>query len=113
MMLISYDPFKGISPYSCRSPIYLHHDPPCEQFDGAAADVLPEQQRKRPQLSVRAYDKDHMLVGYDVVNGQRLIETCEGLLSGNGAEYVHIHYAGPGCFAVRVNKGVDTADPVA
>ncbi|KAI1366902.1 hypothetical protein F5Y08DRAFT_337154 [Xylaria arbuscula] len=30
MLLLSYDPFLGKSPYQCASPIYLHSKPACE-----------------------------------------------------------------------------------
>ncbi|KAI1178284.1 hypothetical protein F4777DRAFT_538086 [Nemania sp. FL0916] len=100
MVLVSYDPFVGNSPYRCASPIFLHTKP-CEL---ASPRVLPEQQRSR-LLSVRAYDANHMMRGNEVVPGDKVLETCERLLAEDGpGEYCHVHNAAAGCFAVRVDK---------
>ncbi|KAI1189696.1 hypothetical protein F5B17DRAFT_173092 [Nemania serpens] len=106
MLLISYDPFLGDSPYRCASPIYLHSKPSCKLAAfGASGGFLPEQQRSR-LLSVRAYDAKHMLQAAEVVDGNRVLETLEGMLGeGAPAEYCHVHYAAHGCFAVRVERG--------
>ena len=98
LLLLSYDPFLGASPYSGPGPIYVHeHD--CAPFAGAA---IPEQLTRR-LLSVRAYDDRHMLVGADVVDGAALEENAERLLSTPGAAYLHVHNARPGCFAARID----------
>ena len=57
MLLLSYDPFVGASPYSGPGPIYVH-DGDCATFDG---DDIPDQLTRR-LLSVRAYDERHMLL---------------------------------------------------
>ncbi|KAI3321285.1 hypothetical protein HD806DRAFT_204457 [Xylariaceae sp. AK1471] len=105
MLLLSYDPFLGDSPYRCASPIFVHSKPSCKlAIFPTSGGLLPEQQRTR-LLSVRAYDREHMMNGAEVVNGDRLLETCERLLGEDTlAEYCHVHYGGPGCFAVRVEK---------
>ncbi|KAI0400277.1 hypothetical protein F4802DRAFT_602179 [Xylaria palmicola] len=105
MLLLSYDPFLGDSPYRCASPIYVHAKPSCEPAAlPTSGGAFAEQQRGR-LLSVRAYDGGHMLRGAEVVAGDRLVETCQQLLGGgSAAEYCHVHYAEPGCFAVRVEK---------
>lgn len=106
MILMSYDPWLGDSPYRCASPIYLHSDlNPCapSTIDQSPGGMMPEQQRKR-LLSVRAYGDDHMIEGFDVVDGNDLIECCERLFKVDAAKYCHVHYAAPGCFAVRVDK---------
>ena len=65
-------------------------------------------------MSVRAYDKNDMIVGYGVVNadgkGVEFEETLKGLLSEEGmgmgrAEWVGVYNAQPGCFAVKVERG--------
>ncbi|KAI1422561.1 hypothetical protein F5Y12DRAFT_717257 [Xylaria sp. FL1777] len=105
MLLLSYDPFLGSSPYQSASPIFVHSKPACElaavQPSGGP---VPEQLQKR-LLSVRAYDGKHVLRDAEVVDGDRLPETCERLLGdGTPAEYCHVHFAAPGCFAVRIEK---------
>ena len=96
MLLLSYDPFVGTSPYSGPGPIYVH-ERDCTPFDG---DGVPEQLTRR-LLSVRAYDDDHMLVDADVIDGTTLGDTAERLL--RDASYLHVHNARPGCFAARID----------
>src|SRR3954471_9488028 len=88
VLLLSYDPFTGRSPYSGPGPIYVH-DRECAPFDGAD---LPDQLTRR-LLSVRAYDEDHMLVDADVIEGTALGETARRLLG--QASYLHVHNARP------------------
>lgn len=109
LLLLSYDPFLGDSPYRNASPIFVHS--PSEnckpaEFPASGGGEYPEQQRAWSQLSVRAYDDAHMMVGWDLVDGERLLEACEKLMCAEGARavYCHVHYAGPGCFAVRIDK---------
>jgi hypothetical protein len=97
MVLFSYDPFVGASPYSGPGPIYVH-DRDCTAFDG---DDIPDQLTRR-LLSVRAYDDHHMLVDADVVAGVELEETAARLL--RDATYLHVHNARPGCFAARIDR---------
>jgi len=96
MLLLSYDPFVGSSPYSGPGPIYVH-DRDCAAFED---DGIPDQLTRR-LLSVRAYDERHMLVDADVTEGTDLPSTAQRLLS--GASYLHVHNARPGCFAARID----------
>ena len=99
LLLLSYDPFLGASPYSGPGPIYVHeHD--CAPFAG---DAIPDQLTRR-LLSVRAYDERHMLVDADVVEGGQLEQQAERLLGAPGAAYLHVHNARPGCFAARIDR---------
>ncbi|KAK2756000.1 hypothetical protein FQN54_005798 [Arachnomyces sp. PD_36] len=100
MVLTPYDPFLDTSPYSGLGPIFVHRKA-CERYECDGS--VPDQQRRR-LLSVRAFDEKHMLVGFAVTEGKDLAEKAEGLFKDLGAEYLHAHYAGPGCFAVRVDK---------
>jgi hypothetical protein len=95
VVLCSYDPFLGVSPYSGPGPIYVH-ERDCAPFAG---DELPDQLTRR-LLSVRAYDQQHMLMDADVVEGAGLADAAERLL--RGASYLHVHNARPGCFAARI-----------
>jgi Protein of unknown function (DUF1203) len=97
MLLLSYEPFLGASPYAGPGPIYVHeHD--CAPFAG---DGLPEQLTRR-LLSVRAYDERHMLVDAEVTEGTELEGVAQRLLGGEAA-YLHVHNARPGCFAARID----------
>ncbi|KAK5626156.1 hypothetical protein RRF57_001871 [Xylaria bambusicola] len=105
MLLLSYNPFLGQSPYQCASPIYLHSKPACaDAAVQSSGGLVPEQLSKR-LLSIRAYDGKHMMRGCEVVDGNQLLEACQRLLGDDiSAEYCHVHFGGPGCFAVRIEK---------
>jgi hypothetical protein len=96
MLLLSYEPFLGASPYAGPGPIYVH-ERDCKPFAGEG---LPEQLTRR-LLSVRAYDERHMLVDAEVTEGAELEAVADRLLGGEAA-YLHVHNAKPGCFAARI-----------
>ena len=107
MRLLSYDPWLGDGPYRQSGPIFVHEEPKCEKAEFPVGSLLPEQQRTR-LLSLRAFNGDHMMVGFDTVNGENLIERAEEFFKQGGdgyADYVNVHYSGPGCFAVRIDRG--------
>lgn len=48
---------------------------------------------------MRAFDRNHLVVAQGVVTEQTaLVDKVGEFSSGTEADYVHIHYAGPGCF---------------
>ena len=65
---------------------------------------MPDQQWRR-LLSVRSFDKDHMMTGGDVVDGKDLIARAETYFNDDKVIYLHVHNAKPGCFAVRIDRG--------
>jgi hypothetical protein len=55
-------------------------------------------------LSVRAYDGSHMLTGTEVLPGSDLEAAIERPLGSDPGAYLHVHFAGPGCFACRIDR---------
>jgi len=100
LLLLPYDPFLVRSPYTSEGPVFVHADG-CPPHSGRAG-VLPEQVDGR-QFSVRAYDADAMLLDAEIVPGDRLGERARALLD-DGAAFLHAHFAGPGCFAFRIDR---------
>ena len=101
LLLLPYDPFLVRSPYTGEGPVYVHADG-CDAHR-PEPDELPEQVDAPRHFSVRAYDAEAMMVDASVVPAAELAETARALL-GNGAEFVHAHFAGPGCFAFRIDR---------
>jgi len=101
LALTSYDPFLVRSPYAGEGPVFVHADG-CERFAGEPG-ALSEQVGGRV-LSVRAYDADAMLTEATVLAGERFRERAEELLEDPEVEFLHVHFAGPGCFAFRVDR---------
>jgi Protein of unknown function (DUF1203) len=100
LLLLPYDPFTVRSPYTGEGPMYVHADG-CEAHR-PEPEVLPEQVHGR-QFSVRAYDADAMMLDAEVVPGDRLADTARELLQ-PGVAFLHAHFAGPGCFAFRIER---------
>jgi len=101
VVLASVMPFRGESPYAARSPVYVHAERCAGHSEEAGA--IPEMLRGR-LLSVRAYDGAHMLTGTEVLAGTELEGAIERLLDDAAGAYLHVHFAGPGCYACRIDR---------
>ncbi len=101
LALASYDPFLLRSPYSGDGPVFVHAHG-CEPF-APAPGALSEQVEGRV-LSLRAYDRDAMMSDAVVTKGERFRERVTALLEDPEVEFLHVHFAGPGCFAFRVDR---------
>ncbi len=99
VVLLSYDPFLGDSPYRQPGPIFVHAEP-CSPVPSRE---LPEQLMRR-RLSVRSFDAAHLMLDGVVVEGAALEATADALLADDAVAYLHVHNAGPGCFAVRIDR---------
>jgi hypothetical protein len=99
LLLLPYDPFTVKSPYTGEGPIFVHADG-CQPSDLEAGEVC-EQVIGRV-LSVRAYDDAAMMLHAEMLAGERLADRARGLLE-EGHAFIHVHFAGPGCFAFRVD----------
>jgi hypothetical protein len=101
LALTAYDPFLVRSPYAGDGPVFVHADG-CEPFPSEPG-VVSEQVTRRV-LSVRAYDADAMLTDATVLAGEQFRERAEALLADPEVEFLHVHFAGPGCFAFRAPR---------
>jgi len=68
-----------------------------------AIDEVPEVLARR-QLSVRAFDKDAMMVDADVIDGTRLRDWIATTFDEGIADFIDVHNAKRGCFAARVRR---------
>ena len=101
LLLLPYDPFTLRSPYAGDGPVFVHADG-CAPFDSVPG-AVSEQVAGRV-LSVRAYDGEAMMTGATVLKGERFADRAEELLSDTDVAFLHVHFAGPGCFAFRVDR---------
>ena len=108
VVLASVMPFRGESPYAARSPVYVH----AERCAGHAEEpgAVPEMLRGR-LLSVRAYDGVAHADGHGGAPGNRPRgrDRAAARRRDPGA-YLHVHFAGPGCFACRIDRAACLAD---
>jgi Protein of unknown function (DUF1203) len=101
LVLAPYDPFIVRSPYAGDGPVFVHADG-CEPFEPAPG-AVSEQVAGRV-LSVRAYDGEAMMTASTVLAGERFPQQVEELLDDDDVAFLHVHFAGPGCFAFRVDR---------
>src|SRR3954468_10923362 len=101
LALTAYAPFLVRSPYAGDGPVFVHADG-CEPF-ASEPGVVSEQVSGRV-LSVRAYDGEAMMTEATVLPGERFAEHAAQALDGEDVAFLHVHFAGPGCFAFRVDR---------
>lgn len=99
VLLVNFTHHPVDNPYHSRYAIWVR--PGETTYD--AVDQIPEQLRRRT-LSLRAWDKDDLMVGHDVVDGRQVEGAIEKLLADPRTSYIHAHYAGPGCYAARIDR---------
>jgi hypothetical protein len=97
LRLLAYDPWSIDTPYRQSGPVYVH-ERDCERV---TASELPEQQRRR-LLSVRAFGPEGLPRAAWVAEGAEL--DLSQVLADPKVSFVHLHNAGPGCFAARVDR---------
>jgi len=99
LILVNYEHLPVDSPYRMRFAIYVRKGD--ETYD--KLDEIPDQLRTRT-LAVRAFDGNGMMVGVELVDGRELESAIGKLFKRAEADYLHIHYAAPGCYAARVDR---------
>jgi len=99
VLLVNYEHLAVDNPYRSRYAIFVRDGE--ATYD--AVDQVPEQLRRRV-LSLRSWDRNDMMVGHDVVDGRQLEGSIERLLGDPRAAYLHAHFAGPGCYAARIER---------
>jgi hypothetical protein len=87
------------SPYRASHAIYVRRGE--AQYD--AIDQIPAQLRTR-LLSVRAFDRAGMLVAAEVLDGDKLEPMIRTMLEEPRADYLHVHFARPGCYAAKITR---------
>ena len=96
LILVNYEHHAVSSPYRMRIAIYIRRGE--ERFD-----AMPDQLRKR-RLAVRGFDASGMMTGWEIVEGTNVEAAIKRQFANAEAEYLHIHFAAPGCYAARVDR---------
>lgn len=99
LLLVNYEHLPVDSPYRMRFAIFVRKGD--QTFD--AIDEVPEQLRKRT-LAVRAFDNEGMMLGFELIDGREVEHAIEKLFGQLKVEYLHVHFAAPGCYAARVER---------
>ena len=100
LLLVNFEHQDADTPYRSSHAVYVR--------EGATAawtgDEIPEVMRKR-LLSLRAFSADGMMVEADVVDGADAEQLIERQFANSRVAYIHAHYARPGCYAARIDRG--------
>lgn len=103
--LISYDHFPADvdSPYRGSGPVFVHENA-CTPFSG---DSIPETQLQRV-MSLRGFSKTGMMSmpGVDIASGRDFEKAAKSILMNEEVDYIDVHNAMQGCFALRVERAV-------
>ena len=100
LLLLNYEHQGAATPYRASHAIFVLESAR-EKYD--RIDAVPPAMRRR-LLSLRAFDATHHLVDADVVHGREVEAVLQRLLADPRVDYLHAHYAKPGCFAARVDR---------
>jgi Protein of unknown function (DUF1203) len=100
LLLLPFEHQPANSPYRASGPIYVKVG--ARQRTLAAGEV-PESVRTR-QISLRAYDAEHMIVDAEVCDGASVAAQIERLLADPAVRYLHLHNAKRGCFSCLVRR---------
>ncbi len=99
VLLINYEHLPVDSPYRASHAIYIRAGEQTCDVD----DCVPPMLRSR-LLSLRAYDAAGMRTAADVVEGTELEAGIGKLFSDERSQYLHVHFARPGCYAARIDR---------
>jgi hypothetical protein len=100
LILLNYEHLAVASPYRSRHAIYVREVATEAALD---ADEVPALFRSR-LLSLRAFDAKGMMKAADVTPGTAIENVIEQMFANDATEYLHVHYAKPGCYAARVDR---------
>jgi Protein of unknown function (DUF1203) len=102
LLLLNFGHLKSSTPYRSIGPIFVRE---AARETYVRVDEIPEVLRARGRmLSVRAYDSNDMLAGAAVIGTAEIDQSIQEFLADCQVAYLHVHYAGPGCFACRIDR---------
>jgi hypothetical protein len=100
LILVNYEHLAVASPYRSRHAVYIREAATQAELN---VNEVPALFRTR-LLSLRAFDGKGMMRTADITPGTAIENLIEELFADTAVEYVHVHYAKPGCYAARVDR---------
>ena len=100
LLLLNYVHQPAETPYRASHAIFVLEGA-TQRFD-REGEIAPALRRRL--LSLRALDGADLLVDAEVVHGREVEPVIERLLENPLAQYLHAHYAKPGCYAARIDR---------
>ena len=102
LLLFSYEHQPANSPFHATGPIFVR-EAALRSSDCVCVDDVPPVIQRRT-ISVRAYDRDAMMIEGELVEGTELAPLLERWFERPEIDVVHLHYARRGCFAARAER---------
>ena len=100
VLLLNFEHQSAKTPYRSAHAIFIR-----ESTSKADLEVNEVPQLlKRRLLSVRAFDDAGMMRDAEVIDGESVADLIQKLFVDDSCSYVHIHNAGRGCYAARVDR---------
>ena len=100
VLLVNYEHQPAGTPYRARHAIFVREHA-VAAFD--AVGEIPPAMRARP-LSLRAFDAAGMMNCFALAEGDAVPDAIARLLENADVAYIQAHYAGPGCYAARIER---------
>lgn len=100
VILANYAHQPAQTPYKASHAIFVREGAPQARL---AVGEVPEVLRSR-LISLRLFDRHHMMIDADVVQGEGLAEAITTAFENDLVSYAHLHNAKPGCFAAAVTR---------
>ncbi|HLX26448.1 MAG TPA: DUF1203 domain-containing protein [Candidatus Cybelea sp.] len=99
-LLLNFVHLDSASPYRSSHAIFIREGA-TDRYD--RIDEVPDVMRIRA-LSLRAFDKDAMMLDADLIDGHALEELIEKFFADPRVAYIHVHNAKPGCYSGRIDR---------
>jgi hypothetical protein len=106
LLLLPYEHQPANSPYRASGPIYVRVG--AKQRTLGVGEI-PEYVSLR-QISLRAYDEAHMIVGAEVCAGESVAAEIERQFGDPRVSYIHLHNAKRGCFSCLARRARGLVD---
>jgi len=106
VLLVHYEHQPVASPFRASHAIYVREN--AAQAMPAAGEV-PAMLRSRI-LSLRGFNAAGMMLAADLAEGAALEPALLAMLADPAIDYIHLHFAKPGCYAARVDRTTTQPD---
>lgn len=100
LLMLSHRHHETNSPYQAAGPVFIREKAVSAQPQIGEIPVMFTVNNR--QFSLRAYDKEGMLKHAKLSAGTELEAAITELFADENVDYIHIHFAAPGCFAAAV-----------
>jgi Protein of unknown function (DUF1203) len=100
VLLLNYTHQPADNPYRSSHAIFVREGA-TSVYDRVGE--VPQAIRIRP-ISLRAFDRDDLMVDADVVDGREIEGVIGRFFADPRVAYLHAHYAKRGCYAARIDR---------